>query len=139
VIAELGLGVAVLALTAALVVSIPSVQSYIRPFTQTLSAPGMRVAVRIDAPRTGDTALHLSVQDQTGKAVPLMAVRGSLSQPKAGLGPLPLRLPSASGETATGAEDIGLTFPRNGNWVLQLTVQISAFDSTSFTIPVDVS
>ena len=136
---ELGLGLAVLALTAALVVSVPSRESYIRPFTQTLSAPGLRVALRIGAPRTGDSVLHLSVRDPGGKAIPVTALRGSLSQPAAALGPLPLRLARARGATGTGAQDVGLTFPEKGHWVLQLTVQTSSFDATSFTVPVDVS
>jgi hypothetical protein len=66
------------------------------------------------------------------------ALRGSLTRKAGALGPLPLRLPDANGSTATGSENIGLTFPASGAWTLQLTVQTSEFDAAvfSFTVPI---
>jgi copper transport protein len=137
-IAELGIAVIVLGITVALVVSVPSRQSYVRPFTRTVTATGLQLAVRIDTPRTGDAVLQVIARSSDGKAVTVTGIRGSLTQPEAKLGPLPLRLPTADGATSTGKEDIGLTFPRKGKWVLQLTVQTSPLDATafSFTVPV---
>ena len=136
--AELSIATIVLGLTAALVVTVPAREAYLHPFTQTKTAPGIALVVRVDASRVGDTVLHLTARSRTGRALPVTAIRGSLTQPIAKLGPLPLRLPNASGASRTGREDIGLTFPRNGNWVLQLTVQTSPLDATafSFTVPV---
>jgi len=136
-ISELAIAFAVLGVTAALVVSVPSRQAYIRPFRQTLTAAHLQVSVRVDAPRTGDTVLHLAASTPDGKAVAVSQIRGSLSQP--GLGPLPLRLPNPAGATVTGKEDIGLTFPRKGEWKIQLTVQTSKLDATAFVVTLPVA
>ncbi|MCU1658599.1 MAG: copper resistance protein CopC, partial [Pseudonocardiales bacterium] len=135
---EVVIALVVLGLTAALVVTVPARQSYVRPFGQSLTAPGLQVSVRIDAPRPGDAVLHLTTRSSTGASLPVTGLRGTLSLPDAGLGPLPLRLPNATGSASTGREDIGLTFARGGRWVLALTVQTSPFDATafSFTVPV---
>jgi copper transport protein len=135
---ELAIALVVLGLTAALVVTVPARQSYVRPFAQSLAAAGLRVSVRIDAPRTGDAVLHLTARSSTGAAMPVTGLRGTLSLPAAGLGPLPLRLPNAAGSASTGREDIGMTFPRSGRWVIALTVQTSPFDASTFSVTVPV-
>jgi copper transport protein len=139
VTAELAISVIVLGLTSALVVAIPSRQSYVRPFAQSVVATGLQLAVRIDAPRAGDTVLHLTARSNEGKAIAVTGVRGSLSEPNAKLGPLPLRLPNPDGASRTGTEDIGLTFPSKGKWLLQLTVQTSPLDAVAFSFNVAVS
>lgn len=137
--AELGLGAAVLGLTSALVVSIPARQSYLRPFTKTVSASGLRASLLIDAPRVGDTVLHLSVRDSAGKSMPVNALSGSVALPTAGLGPLPLGVARGDAARATGSQDIRLSFPRKGIWLLQLTVQTSSAGTARFSVPVEVS
>ncbi|MDQ2751069.1 MAG: copper resistance protein CopC [Actinomycetota bacterium] len=139
VLMELGIGLLVLALTAALVVTVPARQSYLRPFTRTLTTTGLQVSVRIDAPRTGDTLLRMTARSADGKPVPVTGMRATMALPKAGLGPLPLRLPNAAGSAVSGSEKVGLTFPRRGNWVISLTVQTSPFDATAFSITVPVT
>lgn len=136
---EVAIAAVVLGVTAALVVSVPSRQSYVRPFTQTLMASGLQVAVRIDAPRVGDTVLHVTARSTDGTPIPVTGIRGSLTQPAAKIGPLPLRLPNATGATGNGKQDIGLTFPAKGRWVVQLTIQTSSFDATAFSITARVT
>ncbi|MDT4972598.1 MAG: hypothetical protein QOG22_2741, partial [Pseudonocardiales bacterium] len=65
-------------------------------------------------------------------------VRATMALPSAGLGPLPLRLPNAAGSSASGSEDLGVTFPQRGTWVISLTVQTSPFDATAFSVTVPV-
>jgi copper transport protein len=138
VLVELVIGLVVLALTAALVVTVPARQSYLRPFTRTMTGAGLQVSVRIDAPRTGDTLVHLTARSSAGKPIPVTGVLATMALPSAGLGPLPLRLPNAAGSSASGSEDLGVTFPQRGTWVISLTVQTSPFDATAFSVTVPV-
>jgi copper transport protein len=137
--AELAIGCAVLAVTAALVVSVPSRQVYVRAYQRTLIASGLRLQVTVAAPRAGDTVLHLIARTPDGRPQPVTAIRGSLSEPSAALGPLPLRLANPSGASATGREDIGLSFPKRGAWTVQLTVQTSPVNATVFDFVVPVT
>lgn len=137
--AELGIAVAVLAMTAALVVSVPGRESYVRPFSRTLTATGLQLAVRIDAARIGDTVLHVTARASNGKPIAVTGLRGSLALPEAKLGPLPLRLANAAGSASSGKQDVGLTFPRSGKWVITLTVQTSPFDASTFAVPVGIA
>jgi copper transport protein len=137
--AELGVAIAVLSITAAMVVTIPGRQSFIRPFNRTLAAPGLVVAVRVDAPRVGDTVLHLAARTPKGNPIAVTGIRASISEPVRKLGPLPVRLPTAGGASVNGREDIGLTFPAKGNWTVKLTVQTSPLDATAFTVIVSVT
>jgi copper transport protein len=136
---EFGVAAAVLGLTAALVVTIPGREGFIRKFTRTLDAQSLTVKLKVDSPRTGDTVLHLSALGPTGRPMPIMGLTGSLSQKQAGLGPLPLRISSAGGVAPSGVEKVGLTFPRRGDWTLQFTVQTSALDATSFSVTIGVT
>lgn len=137
--AELGIAVAVLAMTAALVVSVPGRESYVRPFSRTLTATGLQLAVRIDAARIGDTVLHVTARASNGKPIAVTGLRGSLALPEAKLGPLPLRLANTAGSASSGKQDVGLTFPRSGKWVITLTVQTSPFDASTFSVPVGIA
>lgn len=137
-LAESGIALGVLAITAALVVSVPGRDSYVKPYQHTESADNLTLSVRVDAPRVGDTVMHLKVRTATGQPAALTTVRGSVTQRAAGVGPLPLRLLTPSGATNTGNEDVGITFPRSGLWTLQLTLQTSAFDAAVFSLVVPV-
>jgi hypothetical protein len=103
-----------------------------------MTGAGLQVSVRIDAPRTGDTLVHLTARSSAGKPIPVTGVRATMALPSAGLGPLPLRLPNAAGSSASGSEDLGVTFPQRGTWVISLTVQTSPFDATAFSVTVPV-
>jgi copper transport protein len=136
--AELGVAMAVLGLTAALVVAVPGRQGFVRPFTANLGAPGLQVKVKLEVPRVGDTTMHLRALEPSGQAQGITALTGSISEPARGLGPLPIRLPTAAGASPSGVEDIGLTFPTGGHWKVQFTIHTSPVDATSFAITVPV-
>jgi copper transport protein len=138
-VAELAVAIAVLSITAALVVTVPGRQSFIRPFNRTLAAPGLVVVVRVDAPRVGDTILHLTARTPKGDPIAVTAIRASISEPVRKLGPLPVRLPTADGASVNGRQDIGLTFPAKGNWTVKLTVQTSPLEATAFTLIIEVT
>jgi hypothetical protein len=138
-IAESAIGLFVLVVTAALVVVVPARASYIKSYQRSATVGDVTLSVRVDARRVGDTILHVKVKSADGRPVAVTALRGSLVRKAGALGPLPLRLPDADGSTATGREDIGLTFPASGAWTLQLTVQTSALEASvfSFTVAID--
>ncbi len=135
---EVGIAVAVLSATSALVVAVPGRESYIRPFSRTLTASGLAVSLRIDGPRAGDAVLHVTVHSSGGDPLPVRQLQASVSLPDAQLGPFPLRLPNAAGSAHDGVEDLGITFPRSGSWVLNLSVKTSQFDETVFSAKVPV-
>jgi hypothetical protein len=64
-------------------------------------------------------------------------LNGTLSLPSAGLGPLPVRVDRP--DSVSGEQNVGLTFPAQGQWTLRLTVQTSALDSTAVSVTVAVS
>jgi copper transport protein len=138
-IAESVIGLLVLVITAALVVTVPARASYVKSYQRSATVGDVTLSVRVDERRVGDTILHVKVKSADGRPSALTALRGSLTRKAGALGPLPLRLPDADGATATGSEDIGLTFPAGGAWTLQLTVQTSEFDAAafSFTVPIE--
>jgi copper transport protein len=135
--AELAIGMSVLALTAALVATVPGRQAYVAPFKQTVSTAGITVRMTIDAPRTGDTVLHVSTSTSDGRPKSVQKINGTLSLPSAGLGPLPVRVDRP--DSVSGEQNVGLTFPAQGQWTLRLTVQTSALDSTAVSVTVAVS
>jgi copper transport protein len=135
-VAEIAVGAGVLALTAALVVLVPGRQSYVPRFDRTVTAAGVQVAVRIDAPRVGDTVMHLTALTSSGRPMPVLDLRGSLSLRAKGLGPLALR---GNGATANGREDLGVSFPRPGRWLVQLTVQTGPLEAIVFDLTVPVT
>jgi copper transport protein len=137
-LAEVGIALVVLSMTAALVVSVPARESYVHPFTRNLTATGLQVAVRVAAPRTGDTVIHVTARSSSGQAVAVTRLSGSASLPADKLGPLPLRLANAAGSARTGSQDVGVTFPRAGKWVLALTAETSPIDATVFSVTVPV-
>jgi copper transport protein len=136
-VAELGVGLAVLGLTAALVATVPGRQAYVAPFEKIISTADITVRMTIDTPRTGDTVLHVSTSTSDGRPQSVQKLNGTLSLPSAGLGPLPVRVDRS--DSPTGQQDVGLTFPARGDWTLRLTVQTSNLDSTALSVTVPVS
>ena len=138
VIAELGVAGAVLALTSALVVIVPARQDYVAPFHRTVTTAALTVDLDLSTPRVGDAVLRVTARTPDGRAAPLTAVRGSMTQAAAGLGPLALEPLTAGGASPAGVNDLSLTLPAQGSWTLNLTVQTSPVDETSLTTEMDV-
>jgi copper transport protein len=134
---ELAVAACVLGLTAVLVATVPARQAYVAPVEQTVEAAGLTVDVRVDAPRVGDTVVHLDVHRPDGTPVAVQQLTGAVSPPEPGAAPLPVR-PLPPGPDAARPE-AGLSFTGAGDWTLQLTVQTSALDATSLTVTVPVT
>jgi copper transport protein len=138
VVAELVVAAAVLGLTAVLVATVPARQAWTPSVTRSVTVGAVVVVdLTVDAPRVGDTVLHLDVHRVDGTPVPVQELTGTISLPAAGLGPLPVRvLPPGPDAHLPSA---GLTFPAPGDWTLRLTVETSPLEAASVTVTVPVT
>ncbi len=143
-VAEIGIAVAVLGLTSALVVIVPAQQEYVAPFHKTVTTNGTIVDLDLAEPRVGDTVLHVIVRGADGRPMAVTAMRGSMTLPAGGLGRLDLQPVlsggvSAAGASATGEEDLKVSLPARGTWTLRLTVQTSPVEATALSADIIVS
>jgi copper transport protein len=139
ILAELVIATAVLGLTTALVVIVPAYQDAIRPFHRVVRASGLIVVLDLPTPRVGDALLHVRVTTADGRPQPITALTGSISLASPAIGPLPLRMRSAGGASASGVEDIELNLPARGDWTVRLTVKTTPIDATAFSTQLPVS
>ncbi len=140
--AEAVIGAVILAITAGLVVMVPSKDAYQAPYQQTLTDGTVQVTLRIDGVGQGDNVMHVSaVHVGDNAAQPVASITGSASLPAKGLGPLPIAPTSRNGSAPDGREDIDLSLPSPGDWTVNLVVTTSQFQATSLavTIPVPAS
>ena len=129
VLAELLLGVAVIAVTAALVNSVPAQQDYVPDVGQSLiardpSGDTLRVQLRVTPARAGLQNVTIAVTTTDGAAMPFGSADGSLSAPDLGLGPIEFALqPGGPGV----ARAVGVVVPSSGLWHLVVNVRVDAF------------
>ncbi len=137
--AEVALGVAVLAVTALLVNSVPgaSASGPAGPFETQLHTDSYMVTVDVSPAAVGQNDVRLSVTDHGG--APLAdepeEVTATLRLPAQELGPIPVDL-VAGGEGKYRAEST--EFPFAGEWELDVVVRTSEFDEDQLqtTVPI---
>ena len=132
VLAEVGIGVVVLGITASLASTVPARQAYAPPFSATLQATGVdgsAVTVLIDIPdtRPGVQTVHIYTYTTQGQVLPFVEVDGSLLEKSKGLGPV--RFVFADTGPGHGTAE-GVAVPGEGSWTL--TVQVKTDDTTSY-------
>ena len=136
VLTELGLGVAVLALTSALVVANPA-GSATGTGSVTVDAQDDAVAVSlfVEPARTGPNTLHLTLRspDFGADVYDNVTVRATLASRD--IGPLDIALEPAGTNhfTAKAAQ-----FPAAGKWTVTVAVLVSEFDRRVFTLNVRI-
>ena len=134
VAAEVGLGVTVLALTSALVNSVPAGQAYSPTFDTALvgqAGPGteIRVHLVIAPTRFGFQSVRIETADRAGARTAFESATGSLTEPRLGIGPIDF----AFQPTGTGAaEATAVSVPAPGSW--QLVLSIRTDQSTSYSV-----
>ncbi|GAA1734431.1 CopD family protein [Luedemannella helvata] len=152
VLAETGLGVVVLAVSAVLMATQPAGAAYAareqaarQLALQAAAVPGSvpfdagsgrgLIAFDLQPRRVGATVLHLSILDPTGRpfAVPQAGVE--LRLPERDIGPLPVELRQAG----DGHYLAALSLPLAGAWTATVTVRVSDVDEASVDIPVIVA
>jgi copper transport protein len=144
VIAEVGIGIAVLGVTAALVTTTPgrnairaqetpatsgatSGQAPKAPATSSMTLPGgILVKVSADPPVAAAAVIELRVEKPDGASLDPVEVRAVAAMPQRGLAGLPLPLHRV-GPGNYAAHDTTLPFP--GQWRLTVTVRTSDVDA----------
>jgi copper transport protein len=134
VLAEVGIGVAVLALTAALVSTVPARQDYAPPFSGAAvarSAEGetVRVAVEVSSPRVGTQTIRVRTTSDDGRPLPVSSVQGALLERDTGLGPVRAAFTGDAAAGVLAAEQV--VVPTPGAWTL--TLQVSTDPLTTYT------
>lgn len=137
VAAELGLLVAVLAVTAALTGTTPA-RSAVAPslFTATAQLGQDTLQVTVDPPRTGGAAIHLYLLDPSGlPAADPDELTASMALPSAQIGPLELHAVVAG----PGHYQVhGADLPLPGRWQLTVKARHGDFDLDTATIDVPI-
>ena len=140
---EVGLGVCVLALTAALV-NAPPARTALTSAAGPVSAsatfdtggPGGSgtVQVTVDPAKTGADTVHLYTLGPNGKQEQVLQVQASFTLASHALGPLPVTLRNAGAGHLIG----NASLPIAGTWRLAVTVRTDDVDETTVLIPVAI-
>ncbi len=139
--AEVVLGVAVIAVTAALVNTAPARTSYTPAFHTDRKIPvadgaasamaGGRIQVDIKPARTGPNVIDIFLSGADGDLLRVQEMTGQLAPANGSVGAMPVEI--ASGEPGHYvATSVAIPFP--GKWVLRLDLRTSEFDE----VPVPV-
>lgn len=140
---EAGVGMAVLALTAALVNAPPARTAHAAaggPISASAAfntgGPGGTGAVQVtvDPARTGADTIHLYTLGPTGKQEQVLQVQASVTLASHSLGPLPVTLHNAGAGHLIGAASL----PLAGTWRLAVTVRTDDVDETTVQIPITI-
>ncbi|MBS2539949.1 copper resistance protein CopC/CopD [Catenulispora sp. NF23] len=143
VASEVGLGVCVLALTAALVNAPPARTAFTASAgpvsasaTFNSGGPGGTgtIQVTVDPAKTGADTVHLYTLGPTGKQEQVLQVQASFTLASRALGPLQVTLRNAGAGHLIG--DAAL--PIAGTWRLAVTVRTDDLDETTVQIPITI-
>jgi copper transport protein len=140
VAAEVGLAVAVLAVTALLVNAVPGESDTAGggggPYSTQVTEDGVVLSLDVDPAAVGPVALHLYLNEPNGDPVLPEEVGLTLTLPEEDLGPLTVPLVDfGQGHySADGAE-----LPLAGDWEVEVLVRTSDIDQTLFEAVVPVS
>ncbi len=138
--AEVGLAVAVLAVTALLVNAVPGERAEAAggggPFNTQITEDDIVLTVDVIPAEVGPVGVHIFLNEPGGAPVLPEEVRAELTLPEEDLGPITVSLVDfGQGHySADGAE-----LPFAGDWDLEITVRTSDIDQTIFDVVVPVS
>ncbi|MDD9371904.1 MAG: CopD family protein, partial [Acidimicrobiales bacterium] len=140
--AEVGLAVAVLAVTSLLVNAVPGESAEAGggggggPFTTQVTEDDIVLTLDVDPAEVGPVAVHIFLNEPDGAPVLPEEVRADLTLPAEDLGPITVSLVDF-GQGHYSAESAEIPFA--GDWELELTVRTSDIDQTIFDVVVPVS
>ncbi len=126
VLAEIGIALAVLAVTALLVNAVPAKQAAALPFSTSFTTLGVQVNAIVDPARVGTgNQVHIYVLSSIGTPKAIPELDATLSLPAQDLGPLDIPL-TIGGPGHYYATDVDI--PVAGTWTLTITVRTDAID-----------
>ncbi|MBB3082854.1 copper resistance protein CopC [Geodermatophilus sabuli] len=133
VLAELGIGLVVVALSSVLVGTPPARAEVSRPVDVTLpleSTAGTdgSVQVSVDPATTGPNTLHVYYFDDTGQLAQPVDIRVTLTEPSQEIGPIDVDLEPAGPGHYVGD---GMAIPGAGTWTLAVTIRLDEFTAST--------
>ncbi|HUY66080.1 MAG TPA: copper resistance protein CopC [Acidimicrobiales bacterium] len=136
VLAEIGVALAVLGVTALLVNAVPAKQAAALPFSTSFTTLGVQVNAIVDPAKAGTgNQVHVYVLSTLGTPVAIPELDATLTMPAESLGPLaiPLHIGGLGHYYATNVD-----IPVAGTWILKFTVRTDAIDEqvVPVTLPV---
>lgn len=125
---EVGVAVAVLAVTALLVNSVPARTALAQPFSTELSTAHVLIDVTVDPAKAGPADVHVYTLSRAGAVTDVEEVTAQLTLADKDIGPLAVPLRRAGpGHFAAYGFDI----PIPGTWRLEVTARTSDIDQSS--------
>lgn len=134
-VGELLFGAAVIAVTAVLTGTASAREAYRPVITQTVESGPQTLRAELDPARTGTAVLTVRLRDDTGAAIPMHQVDGSMQPADSGLGPFPVELDVDSDGAVARAS---VQLPKAGRWDFDLSVQTSPTAATTYRVSVQV-
>ena len=132
---EVGLAVAVIAVTGLLVNAQPARTALAQPYSTELTAGPLLVDVTVDPAKAGPADVHVYTLDQQGQVKAVAEVDVSLRLPDRDVGPLSVPMERAGpGHFAS----YGFRLPFPGAWRLDIAVRVGEVDQYSATTPVRI-
>jgi copper transport protein len=134
---ELGLFVAVVAVTAVLVTE-PPAKAEVKPtgpFATTTQIGSNELNLVVDPAQPGSNEIHLYLTDRTGRPATVAEARVAASLPSRGIGPLRLRALRA-GPGHYLVADANLALP--GEWRLRVDLRVGEFEAQAASVNVPI-
>ena len=125
---EMGLGLAVIAITTALVSQAPARTTYGPPASMSAPLDSRSALVRIGTTRRGPTEISVTALDASGHLIPASMVSGALSSDEAGIAALNVKFQQEPDARWTSSHAV---VPLPGSWTLKLVVQFSTADAVA--------
>jgi copper transport protein len=133
---ETFLGVATLAVTAALVNTAPARVAYVDPIDRTVAGPGgMSVEVKINPAKQGENVADVYLVRRNGALQQVPELTARLVPSDRGSGPLDVKFRGAEPGHYVASP---MTVPYPGNWTLRLQIRTSEIDETDIDLPVKI-
>jgi copper transport protein len=134
VVVEAVLGLVVVGLAAGMVALPPKAPVAERPFAVELSSAGLIAIVSLSPGRVGGNEVHLTMTPPGGSITPISSATARVQLPSASIPFSPVTLVAEGPNHYSGS----VTFPRAGEWTLEVLVQITATDAVLLktTVPI---
>jgi copper transport protein len=134
VLAEAVIGLIVVGLAAGMVAQPPRPAIASSPYSQQLTSNGVIASVTISPGSVGKNDVHIFVTPPGGSLKPVAAVTARVLLPSASIPESPVTLKKEGPNHYSGA----VTFPRAGNWTLEIIVNVNGADSVLLkgTVPI---
>jgi copper transport protein len=136
VVGETFLGIATLAVTAALVNTAPARVAYVDPIDTTVSGPGgMAVEVKIAPAKQGENVTDVYLVRRNGALQQVPELTARLVPPGGKSGPLEVKFRGAEPGHYVASP---MTVPYPGKWTLRLQIRTSEIDESDIDLPVKI-